>query len=444
MTVTRRLADWFSGLKYGDLPAAGIAEMKRLLVDYLGVALAGSRTESGTIAGDFAAELGGPGQASIIGRGGRVPAVHAAFANAVAEHSIELDDVDDLALFHYGPPVMSTALAVGQWRHASGTQLVTAALAGAEMMNRVSLATNPALRDRGFHTTPTTGVFGATVTAGLLLGLTADQLTDALGLAGAQASGLMEMYGVSMQKRINPGPAARNGITAAMLAARGFTGADTIIDGERGFAAAFSGDSRTETLTEGLGSTYTAVVEYKPYAAARPIHNAIDCALALRDRYGLTVSDVDRIVAYRHPDWAHYHVIDTPRSYHEAQVSLPYSVAVALADGRALPEQYADHRLTDAAVMSLARRVTIRTDDGLPRGVSVRLAVTTRDGRELTIQVDDPKGSVGNPMSDGELVDKARMLGGPVLGADRIATLTDQVFAVDDLDDVNTLTVFED
>src|SRR5690606_15569427 len=115
------------------------------------------------------------------------------------------------------------------------------ALGGCEMMARLSRATNPQLRDRGFHTTPTCGTFGATVAAGRLLGLDPEQMTSALGLAGAQASGLMEMYGTSMQKRFNPGPAARNGVVAAQMAALGFTGADTILDGVRGFGPAFAG-----------------------------------------------------------------------------------------------------------------------------------------------------------------------------------------------------------
>ncbi|MGH3741332.1 MAG: MmgE/PrpD family protein, partial [Micromonosporaceae bacterium] len=206
MTLTSRLGEHFSGLKPAQQPDAGIAEMKRLLLDYLGVALSGSQADSGRLAGDFAVEMGGVPQATVIGRADRVPAVHAAFANAVAQHSIELDDVDDEALFHYGPPVISATLAVAQAVRANGADTLGAALAGCEMTNRLSRAVNPALRDRGFHTTPTCGVFGAAVAAGRLLALSPEQMTSALGLAGAQASGLMEMYGTSMQKRVNPGP----------------------------------------------------------------------------------------------------------------------------------------------------------------------------------------------------------------------------------------------
>jgi len=439
-TASGRLAAVFSSRSFGDLPAERIEEMKRLLLDHLGVALAGSRTDSGRIAGAFAAELGGPAQATVIGSGARVSAVHAAFANAIASHSVELDDVDDEALFHFGPPVMAAALATAELVGASGSELITGALAGCEMTNRLSLATNPALRDRGFHTTPTCGVFGAAVAAGRLLQISATQMTSALGLAGGQSSGLMEMYGPSMQKRLNPGPAARNGITAALLAQRGFTGTDLIIEGERGFAAAFSGQFDPEPLTDGLGATIPVPVEYKAYACARPIHNAIECALLIREQHANRHKDIEHITVHRHPAWADYHTLARPRTYHEAQMSLPYSVAVAFVDGAALLEQYTDERLADDAVMGLAGRVTIRKDDSLPRGVSCRMVVEFADGTTATSQVDFPKGSSRNPMTNADLEGKFRHLASPVLGADRAERVVAMVRQLDAVPDVRSLT----
>lgn len=421
-----------------SVPAEHVEQTQRLILDYLGVALAGSQTDSGRIAADFAVETGGAAQSTVLGRRDRVPAVHAAFANAVAEHSIELDDIDELALFHYGPPVVSASLAVAEWQGASGTDLIAATLAGCEMMARLSRATNPALRNRGFHTTPTCGVFAAAVAAGRLLHLTTEQLTSALGLAGAQASGLMEMYGPSMQKRINPGPAARDGVTAAVLAKKGYTGADTIFEGERGFGAAFSGHLDVAELLDGLGSSIPVIVEHKAYSAARPIHNAIDCALELRPQIA-SPADVASIVVYRHPDWADYHLNDKPATYHEAQVSLPYSVAVALTFGGALPEHYTAEHLRDDALMTLTRSVTIEKDAALPRGVSCRTVITLADGTTLTSQVDDPKGSVANPLTPDEHVEKFRLLSRALLSPERATAVVDTVRDLGAVDDVTTL-----
>jgi 2-methylcitrate dehydratase PrpD len=440
VTLTSRLADHFSTTSLDRQPTSHVHEMKRLLIDYVGIALCGSQTDSGRIAGEFAAGLGGVEQATVIGRAKRVPAVHAAFANAISQHSIELDDVDEEALFHYAPPIMSATLAVAQQVDASGASVLNAALSGAEMMARLSRATNSELRDRGFHTTPTCGVFGATVAAGRLLELSGAQMTSALGLAGAQASGLMEMYGTSMQKRFNPGPAARNGVTAAQMAKLGFTGADTILDGERGFGPAFAGKLDASYLLDGLGTDVPVIVEYKPYSCARPIHNAIDCALALRPGLDGRLDDIERIVMHRHPTWEKYHVIARPRSYHEAQVSLPYSVAVALVDGAALPAQYTDERVeNDKQVQGLAALVQVEADPSLARGVSCHMVVTLRTGEALESTVDYPLGSVQNPMNDDVLIAKSRTLATPVIGAQRFDQFVELALGFDKADSVGPL-----
>lgn len=440
MTLTRTLAEHFSGPAAEKQPTSQLHEMKRLLIDYVGVALSGSGTESGQLAAEFVSTMGGVPQATVIGSGSKVPACNAAFANAISQHSIELDDIDEEALFHYAPPVMSATLAVGQQVGASGPKILSSALSGCEMMARLSRATNPALRDRGFHTTPTCGVFGATVASGRLLGLDADMMTSALGLAGAQASGLMEMYGTSMQKRFNPGPAARNGVTSAQMAALGFTGADTILDGPRGFGPAFAGGIEPRALTYGLGDDVPVIVEYKPYSCARPIHNAIDCALEVRPALAGRLDEVESILVERHPMWARYHDINEPRTYHEAQVSLPYSVAVALIDGGALPAQYSDNRVQkDKQVQGLSERVTIVADDALNRGVSCRMTVRLSSGEVLDSTVDYPLGSTERPMSDDMLIAKSRALATPRIGGERFEAFIAFVMSIEEQPSIDGL-----
>jgi 2-methylcitrate dehydratase PrpD len=433
-TSAERVAQHFHDFSYARLPVATRDAVKRLLLDYLGVGLSGSQSESGRIAREFAKTQGGVEQATLIGGNRRVPAVLASFANAISAHSIELDDIDVLALFHFSPPVFSAALAVGEAVGASGEALITALAAGCEMMERVSRAANSSLRNRGFHTTPTTGVFGATIAAAYLMKLTPDQIVSALGLAGAQASGLMEMYGPSMQKRFNPGPAARNGVTAATMASLGFTGAATIFDGERGFLRAFTDKHDVNALTEGLDAPYELLIEFKPYSCARPIHNAIDCALTIRKQYKPDLMAIRRIVMERHPDWAHYHQNKTPATYHEAQVSLPYSVAVALEEGAALFAQYRDDKLKQPGLLHAMDVIEIVANDTLPRGVSCRMTMEMNDGSSYVAQVDDPKGSIGNPMNNDELRIKFDSLATPVIGADGARRLADVVAGIESSD----------
>ena len=439
-TYAHQLAARFSALSYGDIDPGSRAAVKRLLMDYLGVALAGSQSESSRIARRFAKEHGGgTPQARLIGDNARVPMTAAALANAISSHSIELDDIDVLALFHFSPPVFSSALAAAEYTGANGRRLLTALAAGCEMMERASKATNPSLRNRGFHTTPTCGVFGAAVAAGKVLRLSREKMVSALGLAGAQASGLMEMYGPSMQKRFNPGPAARNGVTAALMAQLGFTGADTILEGERGFLKAFSDQSCPEVLGDGVKQPYELMIEFKPYSCARPIHNAIDCALDVRAQPGFDAGAIERIHVARHPDWAQYHQNKAPRTYHEAQVSLPFSVAVALLEGKALLKQYSDRNIRNPKVKRLCEITSISEDASLPRGVSCKMTVTQRGGRQLTSQIDYPKGSIQNPMIDEEMQGKFESLAGPVIGVKRAQALAAAVMDIERVPDISTV-----
>lgn len=439
-TLAHQLAQHYSKLGYAQIPETSRHAMKRLLLDYLGVAIAGSQTESGEIAREFAQRQGRGAEATLIGGGGKVPMTAASFANAISCHSIELDDIDVLALFHFSPPVFSAALAVGECESASGKELIAALAAGCEIMERVSTAANNDLRNRAFHTTPTCGVFGATVAAAKLMRLPADKLTSALGLAGAQASGLMEMYGPSMQKRFNPGPAARNGVTSAQMAQLGFTGADTIFEGERGFLKAFAGRERAgKALVKGLHKPYELLIEFKPYSCARPIHNAIDTALDIRRNHAPDLKKIRSIVVKRHPDWAHYHQNKTPRTYHEAQVSLPYSMAIALVEGHALLDQYTDRKLRHPQVRRLMDLTRIEVDAKLPRGVSCHTTMTMANGEKYVSQVDWPKGSIHNAMNDEELQAKFELLATPVVGKSRAAQIIDTVARIERCADLGEL-----
>jgi 2-methylcitrate dehydratase PrpD len=438
-TIAEQLADHFSGFNYSNLTDASRKAVKRLLLDYIGVAVSGSQTKSGEVARKFAKSMGGNGDATLIGDGAKVPSTMAAFANAISSHSVELDDIDVLALFHFSPPVYSAALASAEKASASGKDLLVALAAGCEMMERLSKAANSSLRNRAYHTTPTCGVFGATIASAKVQGLKAGEIVSALGLAGAQSSGLMEMYGPSMQKRFNPGPAARNGVTSAEIAQLGFTGAATIFEGERGFLAAFTDENDPKQLTADLDRPYQLDIEFKPYSCARPIHNAIDCALEIRKKHAPDLNRIKTIQMARHPDWAHYHLNKAPRTYHEAQVSLPYSVAVALTDGQALFAQYNDARLNEPMLLRLSKMVDVTVDASLPRGVSCKMTMTMEDGSTYVSQVDYPKGSIQNPMSDEELLGKFTSLVEPVLGAGRAREIAATVDGMENCASVSAL-----
>jgi 2-methylcitrate dehydratase PrpD len=439
MAETETVARYIAELDDSSIPDKIVEEMKVLLFDYLGVALGGTKTESGKIAAQFSKKLKEKGESTIIGFGYRVSAPSAAFSNAILSHSIELDDVDSLAYFHFSPPIFSSALAVAEREHVSGKELLVALVAGCDIMARLSSALNPSHRDRGFHTTAACGIFGAAVAAAKLLGLDSNGIISTLGLAGAQASGLMEFYGTSMQKRFNPGPAARGGVVSAILASMGFTGAETILEGDRGFLRAYSNEVEYKKLTEGLGREFPIFIEYKPYSCARPIHNAIDCALDIRRKYNINPTQISKITVYRHPRWATFHRINRPRTYHEAQVSLPYAVAVSFVDGKAFLQQYSDEKLKDPLIRRLCEMVEIQTIDGLPRDVSCRMEISLKDGSTYESQVDYPKGSIQNPMTPEEKREKFKSLSSDILDQMKRKRVEETVSRIEKVKDVSKL-----
>jgi len=242
-----------------------------------------------------------------------------------------------------------------------------------------------------------------------------------------------------MQKRFNPGPAARNGVASALLAQMGFTGAETILEGERGFLKAFSDRYDLSKLVEGLGEAFPIFIEYKPYACARPIHNAIDCALEVKKQTPIDPAQIASITVSRHPRWANYHQINKPRTYHEAQVSLPYAVAVSLIEGKAFLGQYSEEKLKDPMIQQLSRLVKIQMVEGLPRDVSCRMEVLLKSGETYTSQVDYPKGSIQNPMNDAERWDKFQQLSENILDEDKQKSVRDMVLAMEKVTDVSEL-----
>jgi 2-methylcitrate dehydratase PrpD len=223
------------------------------------------------------------------------------------------------------------------------------------------------------------------------------------------------------------------------MAKLGFTGADTIFEGERGFLRAFAGGRKGREIVRKLGAPYELLIEFKPYSCARPIHNAIDCALEIRREHTPKLEDIQSIVVRRHPDWSDYHRNAAPRTSHEAQVSLPYSAAIAFLEGKALLGQYSDRKLKLPAVRRLMGVTKIETDASLPRGVSCHMTVRLSGGKRYTAQVDYPKGSIQNPMTDDELQAKFEALAAPVVGRARVSRIIDTVMDVERCKDIGEL-----
>src|SRR5712692_4509989 len=297
-TAAASLAEFCAELRWERLDDDGRARTRELLLDLIGVALAGSRQPSSPPAAEVALGLGGNGEASVFGVERRTSAVWAALANGTAAHAVELDDVTTESSLHPGVAVIPSALALAEELHATPQALLEAIVAGYEVTMRVGNALNPASAyARGFHPTGVAGVFGATLAAGRLLGLEVEALTHALGIAGTLAAGSLEyLADGAWTKRLNPGWAGHAGITAARLARAGFTGPASVFEGRLGVLHAYSDAPFPERLLADLRRPLQVMrVSIKPYACCRYNHGLIDCVLRLVQAHDFATSDVERI-----------------------------------------------------------------------------------------------------------------------------------------------------
>jgi 2-methylcitrate dehydratase PrpD len=433
----------FRATTFDQLPADVVTLAKRALLDYLGVAIGGASLPMAQIATSYFVELGGRPEASLLLDQRRLPAIHAALVNGVCGHTLDMDDGHRLAAGHPGVATLPAALAAAERHGASGQQLLTALVCGYEVFVRIGAHLNPAHLKRGYHTTATVAPFAAATAAGLLMGLDEQQLTRALGLAGVQGAGLMEVFhDGAMAKPFQVARGSAAGLLAADLAARAALGPRSILEGSQGFLAAMCGDADPARLVAGLQDNDPPPdwairgVYFKLYAACRHTHAAVDAARTLRDEHQLRPDDVQSIVVRT------YSVADQlcgatalPSGPSEAKFSLPYTVALGLTVGHAGPSTFTPELVQDETLRTLASRVRVEIDPAIEREFPTKrtaaLDLTTADGRLLQAEVPIARGETELPLTQADVEAKFLENARPALTDDRAAAIIAEVAALD-------------
>lgn len=430
MPVAAELARWSVELQSDQVPAEVRDAARRHLLDGVGCLIAGLRSGSVSAAVTVATELGGPPEAVVIGAGVRLSAPAAAFANGSLLHALDFDDTHADGLVHATAVVLPTAFAVGEQTGAPGEQILLAAVAGYEAICRIAAASPHGFHARGLHATKVAGVFAAALTAARLLGLDASRTTDALGIAGSSAGGLLEFLATGAStKQMHPGSAAAGGILAARLAAAGASGPASVFEGSNGLYAALSArPADPARIVDGLGTTWeTTRITIKPFPCCQLSHASIHALAPLAAEGRVPAAEIAEIVAHVHPDGIAV-VCEpaadkvTPRSSYDAKFSLPWTLAALLLDGAITVDTYAEDAIARPEVADLARRVRsvpVPSDPpaaDAPGHVEVRLT----DGRQIVRRhhaTDAPPGSdqldamvrtklLGNLGGDGRLAAK--------------------------------------
>jgi len=434
--VTARLARFLADSRPGDVPPAVRHEAKRALLNFLGCALGGCREQPIERALAALSPYAGAPRATLLGRSERLDALHAALINAMSANVLDFDDTHLATVIHPGAPVAAALLALAEQRPASGEQLLHAFVLGVEAECRVGNAVSPGHYERGWHISGTCGVFGAAAAAGKLLGLDAQRMTWALGLAATQGAGLVEMLG-SMAKSFHLGAAARNGLAAALLAENNFTAAERAIEGERGFGRVLGENPDFSAITGGLGQTWELTQNaYKPYACGVVVHPVIDGCLEVRRRYSPEATG--RIMIRVNPLAVERADRKAPRDGQEAKLSLQHGAAVALLHGAAGVAQFSDACVAEPALAALRNRIEIEEDPAVARDEAF-VTLRMKDSMIYVSHVQHALGSVERPMTDADLEAKFRdlaALGAPEVDASR---LIDAVWSLDAAADAATL-----
>jgi 2-methylcitrate dehydratase PrpD len=410
------LAEYAVALRYEELPPAVIQRATDCITDTVGAIIYGANLPWSKMIIAYAQENGARGNSCILSPGGEpVRAASAALANGALAHAFELDNLTKPGSgVHPGATLVPPALAVAQEHGMSGRDLVAAFVAGAEVMVRIGRATKHTNEARGFHAPGTTGPFGAAVAVGKLLGFDAERMTNALGIAGSLAGGLLEFARSdgAMVKRLHLGRAAEGGVLAASLAAKGFTGPSTVLEGDYGFLRVFCNDYDPNELTRELGNRYlTMTAMIKRFACHITAHNPVEAMLVLKEQHRFSGADVASIAVVGNERMAKVNNIAAPSDVMLAQYSIPFSIALSVYRDPRDPRSFDENAVRDPDIRALAQRVVMSVAEGQASGdLACTLTTTLKDGRVLTHSVTGFRGTPERPLDQAGLREKFMLL----------------------------------
>jgi 2-methylcitrate dehydratase PrpD len=444
-TVAQTLGAFVSELSYQQIPPEVVSQTKDFLLDQLGCQLLGSTVEWNRAVYEFIKKYRHGGPSSIVNHGDKVPADDAAFVNGTFGQGCELDDYYDRGGGHPGAASVPVAIALSQLQPMDGERFIAAIVAGYELGWRAGLGLYPPIMRRGFHAQSVVGVFIAAATAGKILQLTPDQMTNAFAIAGSHASGTMEFDQSGGEvKRVHNGLACAGGIRSAMFAELGLTGPPTIFEGERGLLRLFAGECNAEPMTKDLGAEFAIMhgaIKRFPVNASQ--HSPIELLSKLVDENGITPEQVQRIEAEVNENvLMHGGSIYEPKQVVEAQFSLRFTLALRLLKKNNDLRLYVNPELwRDPQILALGRKIHLVSDPNAKGELrfACRMRITLTDGHVIEGYLPSPKGTARNPLSREEIRQKFFHLADGILPNERLHRIVDGVERIDRQEDVSAL-----
>ncbi|HEX4329737.1 MAG TPA: MmgE/PrpD family protein [Burkholderiales bacterium] len=418
-TAAVTLARFAAGLTLAAVPAPVVARARNCIIDTVGVAAFGSRFPWSQAVARYAGRFGAGGPCTVLGMPQlRLQAPMAALVNGAFAHAFEQDSLRKPgAGVHPGAVLLPAALAAAEQAGASGEKLLQAFIAGCEVMFRIGAASKHSSEALGFHAPGLTGPYGAAIAAGVVMGLSAEQLAHALGIAGSLSSGLLaftKSAGGGEVKRLHLGRAAEAGVLAAGLAAEGFGGPETILEGRYGFLEAYCRDADASKLTVDLGERWEVErICIKAYPCHVTAHTPVESLRTLMAEHGFAGDEVESIALSVSGKVLSHHDIRAPADLMQAQYSVPFCVALALYRDPSDPRSFNQEALADPRIATACRGILLQgygQADGAKGAWQSRLDVQLRDGRRFSVDRETFRGAPEQPLDDAATDAKYRRL----------------------------------
>ncbi|MEQ1759958.1 MAG: MmgE/PrpD family protein [Vicinamibacterales bacterium] len=452
--ATSAVIDFITTMRLADVPAEAITIGKRCIIDGLGVMLAGSTAPASRILRDQVLAGGTRAEATAIGpEPVRVSAANAALLNGLSGHAHDFDDTQLSTtadrifglLTHPTIPPLAAALAVGERQKASGAQVLEAFMAGFEVECKIAESIHPNHYKKGFHSSGTVGTFGAMTATARLLGLNREQLGHALAIAASLASGIRVNFG-TMTKPLHVGRAAQNGVTAAELASRGFTGGGDALDGPWGFFQVLShGDGfDPDRIVPVLGNPHTIVkpgVSIKPYPCGVLGHPSMDAMRTLVVTHDVKPEQIKAIRLRAGSNILNPLRYGVAQSELEAKFSPPFMLAAIALNRKAGIREFSDEFVRSAPVQAMMAKVTPVLDQEIEakgfEKIRSTVEVDLLDGRTLVQAADERyRGGPDRPFTREDLQEKFTDCASEVLPASAMSPVIDAVNSLESLDDI--------
>lgn len=419
--VTQILSEFVAGLCYEKIPAATINNTKLYIIDYFAACFAGMKVNSqfNHAVEELLFDMAGKEESDILCTKQKLPAMNAAFMNAVYAHGADMDDGNRKAMGHVAAHVMSAVFALAQSLDVNGEDVLVSINAGYEVYNRVAAAVQPGLVHRGFHSTGTAGAIACAAASAKLMRMDAKGIYNAMALAAIQASGLIIIAESGQAcKPINPANAARTGILSAKLVAAGVESSQFPLESKKGWFHAMADEVDTMAITNGLGEVFTIDESYlKPYPSCRHTHCGIEAAVNIRNQlmeqlgdWDINDIDIVDVFIYRNAIQIAGQILK-PQTPDDSKFSIHYSLAIALLKGRFQLADLALENLTED-VSALIDRIHLIEDAGMENtqaGIrGARVTVCMKNGLRVEKTVLIPKGDAANPFTWNDVRNKLR------------------------------------